>query len=536
MKFGAVPIGEAAGAILAHSLMLEGRRLRKGTLLDAADVAALRAAGVDSVTVARLEPGDVGEDDAALLLAEALIGSGMRAGAATTGRVNLHAERPGLFDADAARIDTVNRVDPALTVATLPPHARVDAGEMLATIKIIPFAVPRSALDRACKAAGTGALVLHRFKALRAALIQTTLPGLKAGVIERTVEVTRARLDRLGSQLMLERRVDHDTGALAAMLAEIMAAGGVSLVLICGASAVADTEDVIPAAIRRAGGRVVHLGMPVDPGNLLLLGAFGDIPVIGLPGCARSLKRNGFDWVLERLAAGQPVGSAEIAGMGVGGLLSEIPSRPEPRDRARKAVRRPITGIVLAAGLGRRMGANKMLAELDGRPMICHAIEALRGGGIDDVLVVLGRDGELVRAACAGHGVRFVVNHDFEDGIARSVAAGIAAVSADADGALIALGDMPRVAPGTIRALIGDFAPEAGRAICVPVHHGRRGNPVLWSRRFFAEMRALTGDVGARRLMAAHDPDVFETVVEDPGVLIDVDTPDALAALAERKW
>ncbi len=104
------------------------------------------------------------------------------------------------------------------------------------------------------------------------------------------------------------------------------------MVIVFGASALCDFDDVIPAAIRAAGGEVLRAGMPVDPGNLLVLGRLGETPVIGAPGCARSPKENGFDWVLDRLIAGLDVTSDDIAGMGVGGLLMEIPTRPQPRE------------------------------------------------------------------------------------------------------------------------------------------------------------------------------------------------------------
>jgi molybdenum cofactor cytidylyltransferase len=128
-------------------------------------------------------------------------------------------------------------------------------------------------------------------------------------------------------EMAATRIVPHDTAALAQALQDI--AGEV--VLILTASATSDIADVAPEAVRQAGGRVDRFGMPVDPGNLLFLGALGSRPVIGLPGCARSPALNGADWVLSRIVCGLPVTGADIAGMGVGGLLKEIPTRPQPR-------------------------------------------------------------------------------------------------------------------------------------------------------------------------------------------------------------
>src|SRR5690606_8991058 len=153
----------------------------------------------------------------------------------------------------------------------------------------------------------------------------------------------------------------------------------------------ADEEDVIPAGIRRAGGRVERTGMPVDPGNLLVLGSIGDKPVIGTPGCARSPKENGFDWVLDRLCAGIPVNSGDIAKLGVGGLLMEIPSRPQPREGKPKA---PLTvgAVLLAAGRSSRMGGpNKLLARFDGVPLVRHSADRLAGAtNVSPIVTVVG--------------------------------------------------------------------------------------------------------------------------------------------------
>ena len=317
-----MPLAEAEGAVLAHSVALPGGRLRKGVVLGAAEVARLRAGGLTEVVAARLDPGDVGEDAAAARLADALAGAGLARRAAFTGRANLHAEGPGVLRVDRAAVDAANAVDPALTVATLPEWQRVVAGTMAATVKVIAYGVAAAALDRACDAA-RGALAVARPVVDRAALIVTVLPGAPTGA-----EAVVARLDRLGIAAE-PAEVPHDTGALASALA----ATDAPLRLILTASATSDARDVGPAALLAAGGRLTRFGMPVDPGNLLFLGRLDGADVIGLPGCARSPALNGADWVLERLACGVPVTHADVAGMGVGGLLGEIPTRPQPRDR-----------------------------------------------------------------------------------------------------------------------------------------------------------------------------------------------------------
>lgn len=541
MIFGEMKLAEAEGALLAHGVAGPGFAFRKGRCLDRADLEAIARGGRDSVVAVRLEDGDVGEDEAATAIARAIAGGNLLVSAAFTGRANLYATAPGLVVYDTAALDAINAIDEAITVALLPPHAPIAPRQMAATVKIIPFAAPRPALDAALAriAAAAPFLRVAAYRGLRAALIQTQLPGTKPGVLAKTVEATRARLAALGGSLPDDRVVAHDAGAVADALADA-AARGADLLLVLGASAVVDRRDVIPAAIVAAGGRVDHFGMPVDPGNLLLFGALAGRPVIGLPGCARSPKPNGFDWVLQRVAAGLPVGRAEITRMGVGGLLSEIPSRPLPRQSASPAPQPPrqprIAALVLAAGRSSRMApANKLLVEIDGIPMARRAVDAAIASQAVATIVVLGNEAARVRRTLDGCDVAIVENPDFAAGLSASLRVGLAALPADIDGVLVLLADMPRVVPAHLDRLIAAFSPGEGRAICIPTHRAKRGNPVLWDARLVAEMQALDGDQGARSLLGRHADEVCEVEMPDDGVLLDVDTPSALAALAERR-
>jgi molybdenum cofactor cytidylyltransferase len=541
MRFGSLPLDRAEGAILAHSLRTGSVLFRKGRKLSAADLAALAAADVREVTVAALDPDDVAEDEAAAMLAAELLGPGVTAGAAFTGRVNLFAGSAGVLVVDRERLDRFNRIDEAITVATLPPCATVAPRQMVATVKIIPFAVHRASVERAAAVARDGgpALRVAGYRPMRAALVQTRLAGTKESVLDRTVAVTRDRLAALGGTLDVERRCGHEEEALACEIAALRDAG-IDLLLVVGASAITDRRDVLPAAIVRAGGRIDHFGMPVDPGNLLLLARLGEVPVLGLPGCARSPKLNGFDWVLQRLAAGLPVGREEITGMGVGGLLAEIPTRPLPRTSGGPAPvampRAPrIAAVVLAAGRSRRMGTNKLVERVGDGPMVARVVDAALASSAAPVLVVTGHQRQAVAATLEGRPVTFVHNPAYAEGISTSVKAGIAALPDDVDGVLICLGDMPGITPAVLDRLIAAYAPAENRAICVPTFAGRRGNPVLWDRRFFAEMMEIAGDTGARHLVGAHADQVAEVEMADDGVLVDVDTPDALAALRTER-
>jgi len=540
MKFGEMPLAEAEGALLAHGVSGEGFSFRKGRRLDRADIDALARSGRASIVAAHLEHDDVAEDAAATAVARAIAGGNLLVSAAFTGRANLYATASGLVVYDAAALDAVNAVDESITVALLPPYAPIAPRQMAATVKIIPFAAPRGALDAVLDRVATAAPFLRvaPFQPVRAALIQTRLPGTKPSVLAKTVEATRARLVALGGSLAADEIVAHENGAVAAALARA-AAGGAELLLVLGASAVVDRRDVIPSAIVDAGGAVHHFGMPVDPGNLLLFGTLAGRPVIGLPGCARSPKLNGFDWVLQRVAAGLPVGRAEIMRMGAGGLLSEIPTRPLPRQSASPAPQPPrqprIAAIVLAAGRSSRMApANKLLVEVDGVAMARRAVDAALASQAVATVVVLGNDAARVRRVLDGCQATIVDNPDFAAGLSSSLRAGVAALPADLDGVLVLLGDMPRVTPAHLDRLIAAFAPPEGRAICIPTHRAKRGNPILWDARFLPEMRALDGDQGARGLIGRHADQVCEVEMPDDGVLLDVDTPSALAALGER--
>lgn len=333
MQFGPVPLEQAEGAVLAHSHPLPRGRLRKGKRLDGADIAALRAAGLAEVTVARLDPDDVDEDTAAQKLARALVpdavASGLVLQPVSTGRVNLLAQGPGLAQVAADQVQAVNTVDPAITLATVPPWQRIEPGGMVATVKIIAYAVPGAALQSAC-AAGRGALALRRPVLRRAVLIETSIGTNPPG--DKGWQVTAARLERLGVTLAPLVAVRHREAELVQALGQLAGQeASADLVLVLTGSATSDINDVAPRALRLAGGSVAHFGMPVDPGNLLFLGDLRGLPVVGLPGCARSPALNGADWVIERLICGVPVDKAAIMGMGVGGLLKEIPQRPRPR-------------------------------------------------------------------------------------------------------------------------------------------------------------------------------------------------------------
>lgn len=535
MIYADMPVDEAEGAILAHGQFAGARKLQKGHKVSAADIAALKAAGIVSVAGFRLEPGDVGEDEAAARVAAISAGPLIRRSAAFTGRCNLFAGADGVLVYDRDKLDALNLLDEAVTIAALPPYDPVRDGQMLATVKIIPFAVPQDILARSMDLLADGGLFsVAPYKGLQAGLIETIIPGGRNKPSDKLVKVTRERLEGAGASLLRSAQCSHRARDVADNI-KLQLSSGCNIVLIAGASATTDRRDVVPAGIVAAGGVVDHFGMPVDPGNLLLLGHVNDVPVVGLPGCARSPKVNGFDFVLQRLAAGLTVTPRDIMRMGAGGLLKEIGVRPLPRAQATGEA--PATGrapriaaVVLAAGMSSRMGGrNKLLREIGGMPMIRRSVEAVLASSAGPATVVTGRDEAEIRAALSGLNVSFVHNPDFAAGMAGSLKAGIAAVPGDADGVVVALGDMPFVTAHHIDRLIAAYDEDEGRTICVPTHDGKWGNPVLWSRRYFPEMLAITGDKGARELLHTYADKLCEVPMEDEGILRDFDTPEAFA-------
>ena len=542
MIFGSAALADAHGAIMAHSQKVGERMIRKGALLDDAAIEALRAAGRTEVICARLEPGDVPEDIAAHRLAEPLVAPLIGRSAAATGRVNLSAEAPGLLRVDAARIDRLNTIDEAMTIGTLPDYTVVAPKDLIATIKIIPFSVPGNVLSvaEALVRQRPGPLTLHPFRPLKVGLVITALPGLKDSVTDKTIAITEARITALTGSLLPPVHCAHAEDAIGQAL-EGLLRNGADLLLVIGASAVVDRRDVGPAGIVRAGGEILHFGMPVDPGNLICLGRIGARPALVLPGCARSPSLNGIDFVLSRLFAGIEVTPRDMMLMGVGGLLKEMETRPMPREKAPATPRSgaaprsapTIAAVVLGAGRSQRMAPhNKLLvADRSGKAMIARVVDNVLSSGARPVLVVTGHQAEEVERALGGRPVRHVFAPDYGDGLAASLKAGIAAVPAECAAALVCLGDMPLVTGRMMDRLLGTYDPQEGRLIVLPTFRGKQGNPVLWDRRFFPEILAIAGDSGARSLVGKHMESVAEVEMADDAVLRDFDTAESLATL-----
>ena len=349
MKFGPVPLEHAEGKILAHNIAgPDGvRLLRKGKPLTAEEIEKLRGIGRTSVYVAELETGDVKEDEAARRVAQAVVGTNLKISGPASGRTNLLSTTLGVLRVDVTRLAQLNECE-GITLATLNAHSPVRPRQMVATVKVIPFAVPETVVRAAEEVAGHAGrpqggghaqgVPLLRVDALAAQAVAVIFSG-SASIREKLLDDFAPLTDRitgLGSQVaatyFISLEDESGEAALAERLAEQRAAGA-RLIVLAGETAIMDRHDIVPRAVERAGGLIECVGAPVDPGNLLMLGYLGDVPVLGAPGCARSRKINIVDWVLPRLLAGDRLTRADIFALGHGGLLEDAPERPLPRSR-----------------------------------------------------------------------------------------------------------------------------------------------------------------------------------------------------------
>ena len=540
MLFDSYGCGDAEGVILAHTIRLADKTFKKGRVLSRSDLVDLQENGIHKVSGMRLEAGDVDEDQAALELARALAGPLLDIGKPVAGRCYLYAQCDGLALADRQVIDAINLSDSGIFVATLAEHAECLQQQAVASIKVIPFAVARRQLDHCLELAGAspGAIALQAFRPGSVALILTETAGLKESLLSSTSRVTRERVKKMGGHIVFEKRCDHTVEEVSSALAEALAME-VELVLICGASITVDPADIIPSAIVACGGVVDHFGMPVEPGNMLLLAHIADCPVINLPGCSRSPKLNGLDWVMQRMAAGLPIGKAEILSMGVGGLIKDISHRWRMREYGNliEQFQTPhkVAAIVLAAGRSSRMGEqNKLLAAVGGTSMIQRVVDAALKAEVFSTTVVTGCQSPDVRVQLQGRDVSFVHNEDYCEGIAGSLKLGLSSLPEGIDGVMILLADMPFINSAHINELIAEFNPATERDIVAPIREGRLGNPIIWSARYIPAMMKLSGDRGARPLLDEYAANVWEVPMGDDAIFMDVDTPVALAEANQR--
>ena len=474
MRFGSIPVEESAGCILAHSLKIAGRSFKKGLRITKSDISFLLVAQQNTLTVAKLESNDVGEDVAAERIASALMRSttGLTCTASFAGRVNIHAAVAGIVEVDAEKVFRLNCVDERITLATLTQYQRVIPRSMLATVKIISYAVSETAVENAV-AVATGALRLLSPVRKSASLILTQTSGQAEKLVSKGRQAVSSRLKALNIVLSDTQIVRHETDSVRAAINQCTG----EIIMILTGSATSDSEDVGPSALRQAGGKLLRFGMPVDPGNLLFLGKLDGNPVIGLPGCARSLALNGADWVLERIACGVTVESLDIAAMGVGGLLKEIPTRPHSRNATANASRRPFVEVAVLATSNSNDDSQRF-------------VEAAIRSSADRVRIISSST-EIPNWFSRSARVSTVTAHG-NRGEANLICAALAAIDSSADAVLLLPTDCATLDAGDIDKMIAAFSPVDGREICcISQTETQRALPAVFGRRFFETLANL---------------------------------------------
>ena len=540
MKIKSLAPQDSIGAVLAQTYNLPGKIISKGTFVTNEIVAYFKTGNVKTILCAVPEEGDIHEDEAAEAISSAIDKNHIYADKASTGRVNFKSQSLCLVRYDRDFIKELNLVDESIAFSIVEHNQLLAEGDLIATLKIIPFFMQKKYVDRVIKILAKDELFkIHSLKKKEVTLIQTCFEWQKKSIFTATSNVTKARLEALGCSLKKEKLINHDYDTLRAIIRSSVK-NEPEILLVSGASAITDRSDCIPKAILSEGGEIIQYGLAVDPGNLLLIGKVGNTTVIGMPGCARSPKLNGFDWVLQLLMADIPINREELADMGAGGLLMEIASRPLPRALAKTVSKREnkVMGVILAAGNSTRMGNdNKLLRNIGDAPLIRNtAIEMLKSD-LDSCSIVLGYQSDKVADVIKDLNVNLILNPLWKEGQASSLRAAINTLDSTYSDLLIMLGDLPGIKSSHINSIIEEHLLTDNRKskITIPSFKGQKGNPVIWGRSFFHDLSNLEGDVGGRTLFSEHPAAINILEMNDPWVVKDADTPEDFENFSKYK-
>ena len=531
MKIESLVPQKSIGSVLAQTYNLPGKTVSKGTLITKEIVAYFRTGNVQIILCAVPEEGDIHEDEAAEAISSAIDKNHIYAEKASTGRVNFKSQSLCLVRYERDLIKEVNLVDESIAFSIVEHNQLLAKNDLIATLKIIPFFTQKKYVDQVISILAKNELFkTYSLNKKEVSLIQTSFEWQKKSIFKATSNVTRNRLEALDCSLNEEKLIRHDYEVLRSEIKSSIESG-IDILLLSGASAIIDRSDYIPKAILAEGGEIIQYGLAVDPGNLLLVAKIGKTTIIGMPGCARSPKLNGFDWVLQLLMADIPVVKEELAEMGAGGLLMEIASRPLPRALAKSVNKREkkIMGVILAAGNSTRMGKdNKLLKNIGGAPLIRNIALEITKSDLDSCSIVLGYQSDKVADVIKDLNINLILNPLWKEGQASSLKAALDSLTSSYSDLLIMLGDLPGIKSGHLNRIIEEHLSSENRSskITIPSFKGETGNPVIWGRSFFHDLSNLEGDEGGRVLFGQHPAAINLIEMDDPSVVTDTDTPE----------
>ena len=531
MYFGQVKVTECVNGILAHTVTLDGKKFLKGRIISKEDQKYFIQNNLEYLICAKLTKNDIHEDNAANILAKMFNNNTLALEKAFTGRANILANESGLLVINEDKIRRFNKISNSITIATLQNNCIVSKGEMIATIKIIPFSIMVKSIKTIEKINFKKSLYVQTYKEKKCALLLTHFNKENIKLNDISHKRIKERLVPLNCSIEIIETCEHNSDEITKNIKKFEKKD-IDLILILGSSAIVDIKDKIPEAIINSGGKIIRFGMPVDPGNLLLLGEIKNTPVVGLPGCARSPTLNGFDWVLERLLSGNAISNNDISDMGVGGLLKTINKR---KMSLTKDTKYKITNIILAAGQSKRMlNDNKLLIKINKKTMLEKMVTTSLNSSADNTVLVLGYQSDIMQEIVNDKKIITIVNKDFAKGLSSSLQCGISALPDDCDAAVIILADMPSIESTVIDNIINSFNPKKNNSIIIPTFNNKKGNPILLDRKFFPDILRVKGDKGAKDIIVNNKNSILEVPQKNSAVLNDIDTKEDLSLYLKK--
>ena len=330
MFFGEIQTELSEGALISASFILNDNlskiKISKGKKIDKNIIRLLLNNNINTIMCAKLDQDDIDEDNSAYLISNSLINqtnSNLSVSIARQGRCNILADINGLLKYEPDQLFNINSVTDDVGIGAINQFKMVKKNQVIATTKIIPFAINKNIIEK-IKEYSKDCFQVIPFINMNVHLIQTNNEKTLKKVLDKTLLVTQKRLQNCGITHLIEKRCDHDIKSLSKNVQQSVKEDA-DIILVFGASAICDKNDVVPSSLINNEGNIIRLGMPVEPGNLMLLGKINkskkSIFFVGMPGCARSQKENGVDWILWRIFCGLDVSNNDINQMGTGGLL-----------------------------------------------------------------------------------------------------------------------------------------------------------------------------------------------------------------------